>query len=403
MFISNTTRVTTTSLFALLFLQCCGTHVTEGDNRARTIYEAPSDLAEMMGNLEEYQPTYLRVNGNITADIVKQDYQVTLEESIKNNRIGQDYSGEIVQLSAPKDELVYPSPKGFVDVATIAYNQHHDLVWRPDDVWQAILTQFSLYMTRNAEALRDKFVDFERNKKLTIEALGTLYTVDFGDLAKRMVDEQIIKNIKDPTIAEWILPKFTTTTENDRIVASVTMMATLKEYFEYEFGIVFGLPSVTLLGSLTDWKLLRKKLDCLQEFDNDDGDMTMWHQILSGILDEFIKTKSGIDNSNFWKRMSYIDDRLCGVVRLNGWITAFAAFDKEGKWQGGWGYEIEHYWPNIDISHVPSGAISVPVHIDDNGKHYDAHMLAGQFAFDGEGTSIQPRSDWCIAIEKSTP
>ena len=265
-----------------------------------------------------------------------------------------------------------------VDVATIAHNQHHDLVWRPDDVWQAILTQFSLYVTRNAEALRDKFVDFERNKKLTIKALGTLYTVDFGDLAKGMVDEQIIKNIKDPTIAEWILPKFTTTTDNDRIVASVTMMATLKEYFEYEFGIVCGLPSVTLLG---------------------DGDMTMWHQILSGILDEFIKTKSGIDNSNFWKRMSYIDDRLCGVVRLNGWITAFAAFDKEGKWQGGWGYEIEHYWPNIDISHVPSGAISVPVHIDDNGKHYDAHMLAGQFAFDGEGTSIQPRSDWCIAIE----
>ena len=94
-------------------LECCGTHVTEGDNRARTIYEAPSDLAEMMGNLEEYQPTYLRVNGNITADIIKQDYQVTLEESIKNNRIGQDYSGEIVQLSAPRDELVYPSPKGF--------------------------------------------------------------------------------------------------------------------------------------------------------------------------------------------------------------------------------------------------------------------------------------------------
>jgi len=66
-----------------------------------------------------------------------------------------------------------------------------------------------------------------KEKKLTIKALGTLYTIDFGHLAKRMVDEQIIKNIKDPTIAEWILPKFTTTTENDRVVASVTMMATL--------------------------------------------------------------------------------------------------------------------------------------------------------------------------------
>jgi len=71
---------------------------------------------------------------------------------------------------------------------------------------------------KNAEVLCDKFVDYKGKKELTIKTIGTLYTVDFGDLAKRMVDEQIVKNIKDPTIAEWILPKFTTTTENDCIV-----------------------------------------------------------------------------------------------------------------------------------------------------------------------------------------
>ena len=125
---------------------------------------------------------------------------VTLGQSINNNKIAES-SGSIVQLSAPKEELVYPSPKGLVDVAATAYNQHHDLVWRPDDVWQAILTQFSLYVMNNAEALRDKFVDFQGKRELTILTDGTLYTVDFGDVAKRMVDEQIIKSIKDPTIA----------------------------------------------------------------------------------------------------------------------------------------------------------------------------------------------------------
>ena len=49
------------------------------------------------------------------------------------------------------------------------------------------------------------------------------FTVDFGDLARRMVDEQIVKNIKDPSIAGWLIPKFTTTTENDHIVASTSM------------------------------------------------------------------------------------------------------------------------------------------------------------------------------------
>jgi len=354
----------------------------------------------------DIDPVRLRVNENITPKDVGKQRLVSLEQSIKGNQIGES-SGHIVQFSAPKDKLVYASPKGLVDVASIAYNQHHDLVWRPDDIWQAILTQFSLYVMKNAEALRDKFVDFKGKKELTIETLGTLYTVDFGDLAKRMVDEQIIKNIKDPTIAEWILPKFTTTTENDRIVASVTMMATLKNYFQYRMYTMCGLPSVTLLGSVDDWKVLHQRVDRLLEFDNQDGDMKKWHKLLTGVLDEFIKTTSGIDNSKFWQKICDFSSGS-GTPTISGWISVFAVFDKDGKWQGDNRILFIHFhriktdWPVIEIADIPSGAISVPVHIDDNGTEYDGCMMAGQFAFDGEGTTVQPRSDWCVAV-KSLP
>ena len=348
----------------------------------------------------------LSVTENVASKVVDKQRLVSLEQSIKGNQIAES-SGHIVQLSAPKDHHVYPSPKGLVDVATIAYNQHHDLVWRPDDVWQAILTQFSLYVTKNSEALRDKFVDFKGKKELTIETIGTLYTVDFGDLAKRMVDEQIIKNIKDPTIAEWILPKFTTTTENDRIVASVTMMSTLKDYFQYRMYFMCGLPSVTLLGSLDDWKLLRQRADRLLEFDNQSGVMKKWHKLLTGVLDEFIKTKSGMSNNKFWQKICDFSSGS-GTPSTSGWISVFAVFNKDGEWQGD-AREleidlegVESDWPVIETALFPSGAISVPVHIDDNGTEYDGCMMAGQFAFDVEGTSIQPRSDWCIAV-KSVP
>ena len=324
---------------------------------------------------------------------------VTLGQSISNNKIAES-SGSIVQLSAPKEELVYPSHKGLVDIAATAYNQHHDLVWRPDDVWQAILTQFSLYVMKNAEALRDKFVDFQGKRELTILTDGTLYTVDFGDLAKRMVDEQIIKNIKDPTIAEWILPKFTTTTNNDRIVASVTMMATLKEYFHYGFCCRCGLPSVTLLGTVDDWKLLHQRVDRLLEFDNQGGDMKKWHRLLTGVLDEFIKTKSGVANIEFWQKI-YDFSRGSGKKSISGWISVFAVFNEHGKWQGDKRRlnHVDSDWPVIETEMVPPGAVLVPVHIDDNGMEYEGCMMAGQFAFDGEGTSVRPRSDWCIAVK----
>jgi len=38
---------------------------------------------------------------------------------------------------------IIPTPNGFVLSVVRAYGQHHDLVIRPDDVWIAILTQFS--------------------------------------------------------------------------------------------------------------------------------------------------------------------------------------------------------------------------------------------------------------------
>ena len=344
--------------------------------------------------------------------------RVTLEESVKRNPIfhtnGQAFCSEnrdqppeyphIVQLSGPRDQSVYIATEGLVGLATTAYNKHHDLVWRPDDVWQAILTQFSFYVTHNSEKLRDKFVDGKR--QLEIETFGKLFTVDFGNLAKRMVDEQIVKNIKDPSIADWLIPKFTTTTENDRIVASVSMMATPQSYCNYRYCILCGLPSITLLGSIDDWKLLRSKVDRLLEFDTKDGLMKKWLELLTVVLDEFVETKSGVDNMEFWDQICHYMSGGSGPTYLSGWITTFAVFNKGGKWQGNkrelrvnLGHTVVKInWPVIDTEDVPSGTITVPVCIDDNGTQYDGHMLAGHFAYDGYDTTIQPRADWCIAV-----
>ena len=46
---------------------------------------------------------------------------------------------------------VVASESGFVRGVIEAYNNHHDLVLRPDDIWLAILIQFGLYVDGNAE------------------------------------------------------------------------------------------------------------------------------------------------------------------------------------------------------------------------------------------------------------
>lgn len=130
---------------------------------------------------------------------------------------------------------------GFVRAATVAYNQHHHLIMRPDDVWLAILNQFSTYVNQNAEALRSKFVDFGDKKELTVESSGSLFSAAYDVLAVSMSDE-IAKHIRDPSIREWVLPSFTTTTPSDVVVGSVTLMASMQHYFAYKFHLLCGLP-----------------------------------------------------------------------------------------------------------------------------------------------------------------
>ena len=47
---------------------------------------------------------------------------------------------------------------GLVDTVLAAHDQHHALVLRPDDIWLAIVTQFSFFVNKHAKQLRGRFV-----------------------------------------------------------------------------------------------------------------------------------------------------------------------------------------------------------------------------------------------------
>jgi len=134
--------------------------------------------------------------------------------------------GDLLQSSF--DDNMPPSisanRNGFVHSVTQAYNNHHHLVIRPDDIWLAITTQFSAYVNAHAEDLRHAFVAHEGQEELlVVYDMGNRYTVDWSGFAEQ-IGGLIEQNILDPELREWILPAFTTTTWHDRITAQVVMM-----------------------------------------------------------------------------------------------------------------------------------------------------------------------------------
>ncbi|RHY00746.1 hypothetical protein DYB36_013022 [Aphanomyces astaci] len=242
---------------------------------------------------------------------------------------------EVIQSSSSStvdgdhDDTIIASANGFVLGAVRAYNQHHHLILRPDDVWLAITTQFGLFVNGHAEAVRDKLVKHkEGTQGLVVKAVGSLRTVDHGFLATQLV-QQMTDHLVDSAISEWVLPSFSTTTDHDRIVGSVVMLAAAKKYFTYKSVLSCGIPSVTLHGSVSDWQEIQRRVATLSRFDH--ILTAKWQHMLEPVLDQFVAAANNTPDVGFWRRICHAVGGGSGPSYLSGWITLFSVFNDQGE------------------------------------------------------------------------
>lgn len=276
---------------------------------------------------------------------------------------------------------VSASENGFVWAAYHAYSDHHHLVIRPEDIWFAILTQLSFYINAHAEDLRAFVVPHQGKKEL--EAISDIR--DFALLTMQMAD-LLEKNVNDPQLRGWVMPDFTTTTYHDKVVGAVLFMGAMQAYFDYKMTITCGLPSITLLGELSDWQKILKRLDLIDQLGDEPRQFAaMMRPILAHMILTF-EEPANAEVTSFWNRILHRHHVGSGTDYLSGWLTAFCFWDDEGKpkqFQSMWSREERNVlfddieYPYVDIDKVPLGYASVPVHVNGNGHEYEATMIAG--------------------------
>lgn len=297
------------------------------------------------------------------------------------------------------------SSNGFVKGAIRAYSDHHHLRIRPEDVWFAILSQLSLYINAHAEEFRGKFVSHEGKKELELIYDGTRFTVDFGRVAKDM-GEFIEANVVDAELREWMMPAFTTTTQNDVVVASILLMGLTQKYFDFKIRLRCGLPSVTLLGERSDWELILKRIEKLKEYGEEP---TEFYKLLRPVISRFVRSfddPTSKETISFWQRIAHYIPGMSGPSYYSGWITAFCFWGAEGKtlwkprscsrYMGDPALELDGVaYHLIESDDIPAGFTSVPVKVDDNGYVFMAKMVAGSIGtrYIGDDT-MQPESGW---------
>ncbi|KAN0003940.1 hypothetical protein ACTFIZ_010105 [Dictyostelium cf. discoideum] len=293
----------------------------------------------------------------------------------------------------------YIGINSFIVSAIKAYSHHHHLIIRVDDIWMAILNQFSIYVNSNAERLREKFVNFNGKKTLTVISNEPILSAPLDQLTIKMA-ENIKSNIIDPSIRDWIIGDFSTTTENDRVVYSASLMSTFKSYFDYRYMTFCGLPSVTLQGSTEDWINLKQRIERLIEFDNaKSSEMKEWVSMLRPIIDQFISTSMGKPNIEWWNQIA--DKKQSSAsINLTGWITVFCVYDKNGKWIANKKDTSNSQWLRINFDSIPLGYLSTPITlIDFDRQEYKCDLLSGHMTINidlNDKTILKPSLDWLI-------
>ena len=136
---------------------------------------------------------------------------------------------------------------------------------------------------------------------------------------------QIDKYTKND-IAKTITADFSTTTSVERIASQITLMESVKSYFEFIVTYMScGIPYITLEGTPNDWQQVLEKTRKLGSY----GKLGKWTQDLEPILNEFIFASEGQPNHNFWRQMVKKQrvDRLKGggcsseePTKLDGWM-----------------------------------------------------------------------------------
>lgn len=338
-----------------------------------------------------------------------------------------EYTQDILHSSMPSVPFtdVMPQSNGFVHTVLKCYNEHHALIIRPDDVWLAIMTQFSCFVNGNAEAMRSLFVLHEGKKELALE-IDQKPGEGNWDLVVNMLVEhmnkQIQQNVIDPELQQWIIPNFSTTTPLDVLVSGMVMMATVKEYFTYRLMMTCGIPRVTLEGEKSDWTCILNRLEKLKEF----GPKTnAWYSLLRPILLRFIKAFDHPDskeNLDFWSRVADYEGFGSGTVWLSGWITAFMVFDENGLWTPDKSHKDSELiidgvsYPLLDSAEIPAGYAQVDVTVErEGGGEYPTSLVGGMvgtricssgdkaLSDTGERDSARPALAWWWVMKKDLP
>ena len=294
-------------------------------------------------------------------------------------------AGKVIATSWGNDNMYVPNHSIFFDCLVQAYANHYSLTLSPDIIWTVISQEFNYYINNESEAMRDRIVSHQGKMEELLDGF----------------DKQIAENTKG-NIADMMRADFSTTGKTERIASQITLMSSVKRYFEYvSYYIVCGIPSITIEGTPDDWKKVIEKTEILRNYD-----LGWWVDNLTPILNEFVAAAEGKANRAFWQnivmKLRPDEMRELGCMAgwsdeeptyVDGWFLKLMPFNKKGRTPRKVSCETNQMLPN-----VASAPFTYKV-LDNLGNTISStpmNMVAGLVGVDVNANVMRPRIGWMV-------
>jgi hypothetical protein len=298
---------------------------------------------------------------------------------------------DIEKNSQLPDNIVTYGEHPFLTGILTAYKEHRPFVISPDIFWLLISQGFARHISNNAEEFRKDIVNFDNKKTLTVISNN----IELGNTNSdwEAVFPQFTNQISDYTgkeLTNILTANFTTTTQTSKIVSEITVMETVKEYFDYKvYMLGCGIPKITIEGTVGDWEKVLEKTKYISKYK-----LKWWTDELEPILKEIIETKKGNFKKKFWMNMvkSHTEKKYGSPTTINGWIVKFFPYTKEGK--------KTDLKPISKIDNLASELVKVPFVLEDavSKKTYKMEFWAGFIGLsqNKEDYALKPEIGWAI-------
>lgn len=280
----------------------------------------------------------------------------------------------------------------------LAFSVHFPLLLTPDIIWMVLAQGFAQHINNCAEKLRSRFVRHSGKKELKVTALEVSEPHHWTEAIEQWTLQ--IRDCVGADLYRLMECNFSTTTPTTRTASHVVMMDAFKQYFDYSWMCIYGIPEITLMGTVEDWQSIRDRVELMAQYD-----LNWWTEGLLPICQELIETAAGKPKLEFWKSI-YKPEASYGGEVMTGWPGFLFPYLKDDITQEPSvknpmlaiepeKLTVQH---GIHLSSLPSGLASAPFTLNTpTCTEYPLELIAGFIGIRQHSNGIlEPEIGWVV-------